>query len=248
MSDRQENFLVNFFLGGLSATISKTAAAPIERVKLILQTQDSNEKIIKSGKRYTGIGNCFSWVVWEEGAKELWRGNMANIVRYFPTQALNFAFKDYYKTLLPKTDKNTSAGKFALYNILSGGMAGGSSLLVVYPLDFARTWLGADIGKGVAEWQFTGILDVISKVSRTDGIKGLYWGMFVSVIGIIPYWAAYFGLFDTGKKYIPLVKDNLLVKFLFAQTVTSVAGLASYPFDTVWRRMMMQSGKKGMDV
>ena len=135
----------------MSATISKTVAAPIERIKLILQTQDSNEKIIKSGNWYTGIGNCFKWVVWEEGAKELWRGNTANIIWYFPTQALNFAFKDYYKTLLPKTDKNTSAGKFALYNIISGGLAGGTSLLVVYPLDFARTRLGADIGKGFAE-------------------------------------------------------------------------------------------------
>lgn len=53
--------------------------------------------------------------------------------------------------MLPKTDKNTSAGKFALYNIISGGLAGGTSLLVVYPLDFARTRLGADIGKGIAE-------------------------------------------------------------------------------------------------
>ena len=72
--------------------------------------------------------------------------------------------------------------------------------------------------------------------------------MFVSVIGIIPYWAAYFGLFDTGKKYIPIVKENILAKFVFAQSVTTVAGLVSYPFDTVRRRMMMQSGKKGTDV
>lgn len=74
---------------------------------------------------------------------------------------------------------------------------------------------------------------MINKVSKTDGIKGLYRGMFVSVIGIIPYRAAYFGLFDTGKKYIPFVKENLLAKFFFAQTVTSAAGLVSYPFDTV---------------
>lgn len=148
---REENFLVNFLLGGISAAISKTASAPIERVKLILQTQDSNEKIIKSGKRYKGIGNCFSRVLKEEGIKELWRGNLANIIRYFPTQALNFALKDFYKTVLPNTDKNTPVWKIAMTNVVSGGMAGGSSLLVVYPLDFARTRLGADLGKGAAE-------------------------------------------------------------------------------------------------
>ena len=112
MSYSNDNFLANFLLGGVSAAISKTASAPIERVKLILQTQDSNERIIKSGQRYTGIGNCFTRVVREEGVKELWRGNLANIIRYFPTQALNFAFKDFYKTLFPKIDPNKEFGKF----------------------------------------------------------------------------------------------------------------------------------------
>ena len=244
----KESFLANFLLGGVSAAISKTAAAPIERVKLILQTQDSNEKIIKSGRRYTGIGNCFSRVVREEGAKELWRGNFANIIRYFPTQALNFAFKDYFKTILPKSDAKSNPWKFALTNIISGGLAGGTSLLVVYPLDFARTRLGADLGKGASERQFNGIFDVLKKVSKSDGVKGLYRGMTVSVIGVIPYRAAYFGLFDTGKRYLPMVNENILVKFIFAQTVTSFSGLISYPFDTVRRRMMMQSGKKGNEI
>ncbi len=39
----------------------------------------------------------------------------------------------------------------AMGNILSGGLAGGTSLLIVYPLDFARTRLGTDIGKGINE-------------------------------------------------------------------------------------------------
>ena len=64
---------------------------------------------------------------------------MANIIRYFPTQALNFAFKDFFKTVLPKVDSTTEAWKVAVTNLVSGGLAGGTSLLVVYPLDFART-------------------------------------------------------------------------------------------------------------
>ena len=54
---------------------------------------------MQSGKKYTGIVNCFTRVVSEEGPTALWRGNTANIIRYFPTQALNFAFKDYYKRI-----------------------------------------------------------------------------------------------------------------------------------------------------
>ncbi len=216
MSHSNDNFVTNFLLGGVSAAISKTASAPIERVKLILQTQDSNEKIIKSGRRYTGIGNCFSRVIREEGVKELWRGNLANIIRYFPTQALNFAFKDFYKTLFPKIDPNKDFWKFFVQNLASGGLAGGTSLMFVYPLDFVRTRLGADTGKGAGERQFNGVIDCLTKVVKSDGVPGLYRGLTISVLGIIPYRAAYFGLYDTGKKHIPIINQNIFLKFLYA--------------------------------
>lgn len=247
-ANRNTNFYEDFLLGGISAAISKTASAPIERVKLLLQTQDSNPKILATGNKYKGIVDCFQRVVREEGPKELWRGNLANVIRYFPTQALNFSFKDSYKRIFCPYNSKTDPWKFFMGNLASGGAAGASSLLVVYPLDFARTRLGADLGKGPAERQFNGLMDCLVKIGKSDGIAGLYRGMVISIIGIIPYRASYFGLFDTGKRMIPAVNQNVLYKFIFAQFVTSMSGLISYPFDTVRRRMMMQSGKKAADV
>merc|ERR1711865_680401 len=88
------DFLIDFAAGGVSGAISKTLTAPIERVKLVIQTQDANPKI-RSGEvaRYTGIGNCFSRIHSEQGIGAFWRGNGTNIIRYFPTQAFNLAFK-----------------------------------------------------------------------------------------------------------------------------------------------------------
>lgn len=102
---KKKNFLVDFMIGGVSAAVSKTLVAPIERVKLLLQVQDANPNI-PVDKRYNGISDCFSRVTKEQGFGSLWRGNLANVVRYFPTQALNFACKDFYKkTLCPYNPK-----------------------------------------------------------------------------------------------------------------------------------------------
>jgi hypothetical protein len=87
-------------MGGVSAAVSKTAAAPIERVKLLIQNQDEMIKQGRLSQPYKGIGECFSRTIKDEGFSSLYRGNTANVIRYFPTQALNFAFKDYFKRTL----------------------------------------------------------------------------------------------------------------------------------------------------
>lgn len=79
-------FAIDFLMGGVSAAVSKTAAAPIERVKLLIQNQDEMLKSGRLSEPYKGIGECFSRTVKEEGFGSLWRGNTANVIRYFPTQ------------------------------------------------------------------------------------------------------------------------------------------------------------------
>lgn len=39
----------------------------------------------KRGIQYKGITDCFSGLVKSDGVKSLWRGNLANVIRYFPT-------------------------------------------------------------------------------------------------------------------------------------------------------------------
>lgn len=89
-------FVKDFAAGGISAAVSKTAVAPIERVKLLLQVQHISKQI-SPDKQYKGMVDCFVRIPKEQGFLSYWRGNMANVIRYFPTQALNFAFKDVYK-------------------------------------------------------------------------------------------------------------------------------------------------------
>lgn len=237
-------FVKDLAAGGTAGAISKTAVAPIERVKLLLQTQDSNPRI-QSGEipRYKGIGDCFVRVSREQGVASFWRGNMANVIRYFPTQAFNFAFKDTIKGMFPKYNPSSDFWPFFFTNLASGGLAGAGSLLIVYPLDFARTRLAADVGQG-KQREFTGLVDCLSKTVKRGGPMALYQGFGVSVQGIIVYRGAYFGLYDTAKGVLFKDEKNapFVAKWAVAQAVTSAAGVLSYPFDTVRRRLMMQAG------
>merc|ERR1712025_966127 len=148
-----KDFMLDFIAGGISAAVSKTVVAPLERVKIILQIQDAS-KFIPKDQQYKGLIDCFARVNREQGFLSFWRGNVVNVVRYFPTQALNFAFKDTYKKLFLDGIDKKDFWRFFAGNLASGGAAGATSLLIVYPLDFARTRLGADVGKAAADREF----------------------------------------------------------------------------------------------
>ena len=82
--------------------------------------------MLRSGrlaKPYTGIGECFKRVIAEEGTASLWRGNTANVVRYFPTQALNFAFRDTYKGMFAYKKERDGYAKWMAGNLASGGVS-----------------------------------------------------------------------------------------------------------------------------
>ncbi len=241
-----KTFAIEFLMGGVSAAVSKTLAAPIELIKLRLQNMDA---MIKNGSLttpYTGIGDVFSRVVKEEGVKALWKGNGTNVLRYFPTQALNFSFKDYFKRLFGRDKNRDGYWIWFLGNLASGGAAGSVSLLFVYSLDYARTRLSNDLksAKKGGKKQYSGLVDVYKQTLATDGIAGLYRGFVISCIGIVIYRGLYFGIFDSVKPILPKeARDNMLVSFLLGWGVTVGAGLASYPIDTIRRRMMMTSGE-----
>jgi solute carrier family 25 (adenine nucleotide translocator) protein 4/5/6/31 len=241
------SFLIDFLMGGVSAAVSKTAAAPIERVKLLIQNQDEMLKTGRLAEPYKGIGDCFKKVIAEEGFGSLWRGNLANVLRYFPTQALNFAFKDQFKRMFGYNKDRDGYWKWFAGNLASGGAAGAASLLFVYSLDYARTRLANDnkSAKKGGERQFNGLLDVYKKTLKSDGIVGLYRGFNISCVGIIVYRGLYFGLYDSLKPVLLTgnLSDSFFASFLLGWGITIGAGLASYPLDTIRRRMMMTSGE-----
>jgi len=233
------NPIEDFMLAGCAAAFAKTSAAPIERVKLLLQNQGESAAAKAQGE-YKGIVDCFVRVPKEQGISSFWRGNLANVVRYFPTQALNFMFKERIKGIF-KQGRDAAFYKRLGANVMAGGLAGTISLSVVYPLDFARTRLAVDVGSG-ADREFSGLVDTIMKTANQSGVfckGGVYNGFWISAVGIFAYRGLYFGIYDT---VAPMLPDSFWLRFLLGYSVTAVASTAAYPIDTIRRRMMMTSG------
>jgi len=240
------SFMTDMVLGGVSGAIVKTGMAPIERVKLLLQTQDSNPKIISGEEpRYTGIGDCFRRVQEEQGMKAFWRGNFVNCLRYAPQQGSALAFNDAIKRMLPKFNPKTDYYKDFGVKLFSGGAAGGVANVVCYPFDFARTRLASDVGSG--KKTFNGITDCIMKTVKQGGITGLYRGSAVTVAGAFVYRGGQLGLFGQIMDMNPYKQDKGIIGIVAAFTCATVARTITtpfnYPFDTVRRRMMLDSEK-----
>jgi len=239
------SFIENFALSGVAAVVSKTAAAPIERVKLLVQNQGEMLKQGTITRPYNGVIDCTMQTFRNEGLIPFWRGNLANCIRYFPTQALNFAFKDKIKAMFKQNKNDPYMVNFGK-NVASGGVAGAMSLCFVYSLDYARTRLANDVKstkKGGGDRKYNGLVDVYKKTLATDGIAGLYRGFVISCVGIVIYRGCYFGFYDTLKPILLGPDAGIALSFLLGYGVTVTSGLISYPVDTIRRRMMMTSGQ-----
>jgi solute carrier family 25 (adenine nucleotide translocator) protein 4/5/6/31 len=233
-ADKAKDFGQNILTGGISASIAKTINSPLEVAKLIRQTQP---------ERFSGLTQLLIQLPKEEGIKALWAGNFTNVLRYFPTQALNFAFKGTYKDALMPSGREYGQVEAAVRSMAAGGAAGASSMLFVYPLDLARTLLSTDKKSADGKKKYSGLGHVLKSTYAEGGISSLYKGFAISVAGIIPYRAVYFGGYDTLKGLFLGDDSNFLQKWLVAQTNTIIAQFITYPIDTI-RRTLMKSGEK----
>jgi len=241
-----QQLATDLLLGGFIGAISKTVMAPVERVKLLMQTQESNPDVVSGKvKPYDGIADCFRRVNSEQGLRAFWRGNFVNCLRYAPQQGSALAFNDFLNGLFPNYDSRTDFWKGFGVKLSSGGLAGALANTICYPFDFARTRLASDLKAG--EGKFKGIADCIATTVRNQGLTGLYTGWTVTVMGAFVYRAGQLGCFKQIQDLNPYNKDKgtlgAVSSFAAVTMARTVVMPFNYPFDTVRRRMMLESEK-----
>jgi len=241
-----EQFLSDLAVGGISGAVAKSLMAPVERVKILMQTQDSNPKILSGEeKRYSSMVDCFRRVQAEQGLNAFWRGNLVNCLRYAPQQGSALAFNDTIRNITPKYDPINEVAMATTMSLLSGGLSGAAANTICYPFDFARTRLASDVGSG--KKLFNGIGDCIMKTLKSQGVMGLYRGWAVTCGGAFVYRGGQLGLFSQIMEMNPYKSDKgpfgLFVTFCAATAGRTAVMPFNYPFDTVRRRLMLESEK-----
>lgn len=227
--------------GAFSGSLSRTALAPVERVKLILQLQS------RRADNRPGITalQAARRVYANEGIAAFWRGNLSTILRVGGTSAVNFTCLDYYKRALvrPWLQRHFAEIPPPLWwsSLLASGMAGATSTTLLYPLEFVRTRLALDHCN-----EFRNMRHVVMEIVLKDGLSGLYQGYTVALVGGVYYRVLYLGGYDAFKSELLQGTDadqlTWFQRLTLAQSVSLTAGTLSYPLDSIRRRMMMQAG------
>lgn len=254
--------------GAFAGAMSRTLLAPIERIKLLKQLQGSVKNEFSANQSAWEVAIK---VYREQGILAFWRGNVPNVLRVSGTAAINFTCMDYYKraAVSPVLERFQQHYESKLTpeelqrrcklaaSFISGGLAGATATTLLYPIEFVRTRLAMDTGGADAgrPRKYTGMIDVSRKIYRSDGILGLFQGYGIALTGGVVYRILLLGGYDALKGELLFRKTQQQTlkststelswgeRIISAQFISLTAGTIAYPFDSVRRRMMMQSGQ-----
>lgn len=242
--------------GAFACATSTTLLAPLDRLKLVAQLQGSTQDASSKTSQYGGPWKALTKIVREEGFFALWRGNFSTIVIQGGTSALNFMFMDLHKKTASRVIVgNSHRDKFST-SFLSGALAGVTAITILYPVGLMRTKLALDVGKEKRHYP-RGMRDVLRYSYQANGISSLFQGFSVALVSVSLYRMVYLGGYDyiklepvdyrQGENNQTLSSEEAFrlityyERFLAAQFVSMLASTIHYPFDSVRRRLMMQS-------
>ncbi|CAN1134377.1 Probable envelope ADP,ATP carrier protein, chloroplastic [Linum perenne] len=218
-----------FMAGAMSGAVAKTFTAPLDRVKLLMQTHGVRVGQ-ESAKKAIGFVEALALIGKKEGIKGYWKGNLPQVIRIVPYSAVQLFSYEFYKKLFKGKDGELSV----IGRLAAGACAGMTSTFVTYPLDVLRLRLAVETGHRT-------MTEIALTMLREEGVVSFYYGLGPSLLSIAPYIAMNFCMFDLVKKSLPeKYQQTAQASVITAVVSAAVATLTCYPLDTVRRQMQVR--------
>ena len=212
-----------FCAGAVAGALGKTLTAPLDRVKLLMQTGGGLETgALASAAKGGGLLRSLAAVGADGGIRGYWRGNTPQLLKVVPYSAVQLATYEALKRTLADPD----TGRLSVVSRLAAGAAAGAvATLATHPLDTLRLRMAVDPRSATLSAAAAALLS-------EGGVRAFYRGLGASMGGIAPYMALELAVYD-------LSSSASLPPFWRGVTGAAVATTACYPLDTVRRRVQL---------
>ncbi|CAL5355546.1 unnamed protein product [Camellia sinensis] len=236
-------YVKELIAGGAAGAVGKTSVAPLERIKILLQTRTE-------GFHSLGVYQSLKKILKNEGVSGFYKGNGASVLRIVPYAALHFMTYEQYRVWI--LDNYSALGTGPVVDLLAGSAAGGTAVLCTYPLDLARTKLAYQVvdtsgsfSNGMRSTHvqpaYNGIKNVLECVYKEGGVRALYRGVGPTLVGILPYAGLKFYIYEELKRHVPEEHQNSIGMRLSCGALAGLFGQTfTYPLDVVRRQMQVE--------
>ncbi|KAF1364649.1 mitochondrial carrier [Lizonia empirigonia] len=200
--------------GGIAGCAAKTVVGPLDRVKILFQTQ--NPQFAKYTGSWTGFPTAVGDIYLQAGVQGLFKGHSATLLRIFPYAGIKFlAYEQIRARVIHSPAQETAARRF-----VSGSLAGMVSVFFTYPLEVIRVRLAFETRAGETS-NLSSIVrkiysetaaptshnptnaltatatQAVEKLTPQTGLSNFFRGFTPTLLGMVPYAGASFLAHDT---------------------------------------------------
>lgn len=246
--------LKHLFCGGCAGSAAKTITAPLSRLTILYQVHSlvtTKEHRPRYAMTFT---DGFKKIVERGGVLSLWKGNGTSVLHRFPFSAINFFVYENVLDSLHTRSNQVRVDPPPFVRMVAGASAGCTACVACYPLDLVRTRLTTELpGKEY----YKGIVDAVTKIIKYEGVRGLYAGLGPTLFVAIPNFSISYTVYGSLKEHV--LDDDLFynlrkvddesgeqslgfrLSLLCGAASGTLSTLATFPFDTIRRRMQIQN-------
>ncbi|KAK0187949.1 mitochondrial carrier [Armillaria mellea] len=240
--------------GGFAGGVAKTAVAPLDRIKILFQTQ--NREFTRFSGSWRGAYNALEHIVRTQGFLALYRGNSLTLSRAVPHAALGYTVYDSAsKILMPiHFGPNTLSEAYRWFYRCAG--IGVSALPITYPFELVRVRMAvATQHSSLQPTLLTLIRSIYKEHLHTPlvpgGLRNFYRGFIVTLAGTVPYRGGIFLVWETlnqcsREHFSPSFRaaNQYKLHLIIGAIAGTTAQIATYPLEVV-RRIQQASGHAG---